>query len=123
MGCWFGLVFSGPVPSSLNKLASLNKAGWERGSREQGLRPHFLQCRHGSMPELSELHGDGATGLYFRSQGYGEREEGKGVQSWGFPTGVAAEEGGRHGRPWMAACELVGSSAWATRGLGTAWVR
>ena len=125
-GAWaagLGFAFSGLVPNLLNRLASLNKAGWERGSREQGLRPHFLQCRHGSMPELSELHGDGATGLYFRSQGYGEREEGKGVQSWGFPTGVAAEEGGRHGRPWMAACELVGSSARATRGLGAAWVR
>ena len=86
-GAWaagLGLCLVGPVSSSLNRLASLNKAGWERGSREQGLRPHFLQCRHGSMPELSELHGDGATGLYFRSQGYGEREEGKGVQFWGL---------------------------------------
>ena len=80
-------MFSGPVPSSLNRLASLNKAGWERGSRKQGLRPHFLQCRHGSMPELSELHGDGATGLYFRSQGYGEREEGKGGSILGLPDG------------------------------------
>ena len=75
------------------------------------------------MPELSELHGNGATDLHSRSQGYGEREEGKGVQSWGFPTGVAAEEGGRHGRPWMAACELMGSSAQATTWIGAAWER
>ena len=72
------------------------------------------------MPELPELHGNGATGLHSRSQGYGEREEGKGVQSWGFPTGVAAEKGGDHRRPWLAAGELAGISARATRGIGEA---
>ena len=75
------------------------------------------------MPELSELHGYGATGLHSRSQGYGEREEGKGVQSWGFPMGVTAEKGGDHGQPCLAAGELAGISAQATRVIGEAWVR
>ena len=116
-----GFAFSGLVS---NRLDSLNKTGWERGSREQtGTSSPFSPCRHGSMPELSELHGYGATSLHSRSQGYGEREEGKGVQSWGFPMGVTAEKGGDHGRPWLAAGELAGISARATRWIGEAWVR
>ena len=37
-GAWaagLGFVFSGLVPNLLNRLASLNKTGWERGSRER----------------------------------------------------------------------------------------
>ena len=126
-GTWavgLGFAFSGLISNLFNRLDSLNKTGWERGSREQtGTSSPFSQCRHGSMPELSELHGYGATSLHSRSQGYGEREEGKGVQSWGFPMGVTAEKGGDHGRPWLEASELAGISARATRGIGEAWVR
>ena len=49
------------------------------------------------MPELSKLHGYGATGLHSRSQEYGEREEGKGVQSWGFPMGLMLKKEGTTG--------------------------
>jgi len=100
-----GFAFSGLVPNLLNRLASLNKTGWERGSRERtGTSSPFSQCRHGSMPELSELHGYGATGLHSRSQGYGEREEGKGVQSWGFPMGLLLKkEGTTGGHGWRPA--------------------
>ena len=116
---------AGLVAPSLVCWLKQNKRHRREGSRgpEQGRRPRFSQCRHGSMPKLSELHGYGATSLHSRSQGYGEREEGKEVQSWGFPTGVAAEKGGDHGRPWLEASELAGISARATRGIGEAWVR
>ena len=97
--------FSGLVSNLFNRLDSLNQTGWERGSRERtGTSSPFSQCRHGSMPELSELHGYGATGLHSRSQGYGEREEGKGVQSWGFPTGLLLKkEGTMGGHGWRPA--------------------
>ena len=53
-GTWaagLGFAFSGLVS---NRLDSLNKTGWERGSRERtGTSSPFSQCRHGSMPELS----------------------------------------------------------------------
>jgi hypothetical protein len=44
----------------------------------------------------------------FKSEGM-VREEGGRIRFWGFPTGAAAEEGGGHRRPWVAASELVGS--------------
>ena len=97
---------AGLVGSLTCVLAKTKKMTQEGGGHRTrtGTSSPFSQCRHGSMPELSELHGYGATGLHSRSQGYGEREEGKGVQSWGFPMGLLLKkEGTTGGHGWRPA--------------------
>ena len=48
---------------------------------------------------------------------------GRGDSILGLPDGAAAEKGEGRGRPWVAAGELVGSSAQARIGKSSAWRR
>ena len=106
-GTWaagLGFAFSGLVSNLFNRLDSLNKTGWERGSRERtGTSSPFSQCRHGSMPELSlSSTGMALPASILEAKGMVRERRARG-SILGLPTGVAAEEGGCHGRPWMAA--------------------
>ena len=75
------------------------------------------------MPELSELHGYGATGLHSRSQGYGDTEEGKGVQLWWLRAWEMEVGYGGHGGHGHGDRELVESSAQEGVGRVAAWER
>jgi hypothetical protein len=48
---------------------------------------------------------------------------GEGIWFWGFLWGDAMEKWGGHGRPWVAAGELVGSFARARKARSEAWKR
>ena len=95
------------------------------GGRNKTAMHHNRSCfllRHGRRPKITGASSWVIPATIFKTEDTARERRERGL-ILGFRTGVAAEQGGCHGRPWMAACELVGSSARATRGLGAAWVR
>ena len=75
------------------------------------------------MAGLHELELAAAPTTILESEGIERERGGRGDSILGLPDGAAAEKGEGRGRTWVAARELVGSSAQARIGKSSAWRR
>ena len=107
-GAWaagLGFAFSGLVSNLFNRLDSLNKTGWERGSRnEQGLRPRFPSAAMAACPSSLSSTGTALPASILDAKGMVRERRARGFNLGASRRGLLLKkEGATGGHGWRPA--------------------